>query len=502
MSFIQKTLDRYTMYQVLSAILVSYVAYALILSLAGVLVYGISELLLSLLVVIVTVVVTHYALVKLTNAPSNIWSSVLTGLIIFLIFTPVADVAGLFILAVVAFISIVSKYIVKYRNAHLVNPVALTAVLSGLFGLAYASWWVGTAWFAPLLILGGLLVVLKIRRLPMVLAGVLASLLMVLMYALIRDSISLSMFNGILLTSPLWFFMTIMVTEPLSTPAGERAQILYGIFIGLLSQIPFSVGPVFNSPELTLVIANLLAWPLSLRGRLKLVCLKVNEVANNTLEYVFRPSFPVSFQAGQYLEWALPHQSPDGRGTRRYFTIASSPTKQNIRLVVRMHNNGSSYKESLKAFQRGDTIQAAQLAGDFVLPKDIAGKKFVFVAGGIGITPFLSHFEYLKDTKQKTDIVLYYCNRTAEDIAYARQLKDYESIGVRTVHVLAEPAPDWSGEIGYLSAHILKHHTPDVVDRLVYLSGPPGMVDAYKKLFTECGMPRGQIKTDYFPGLA
>ena len=502
MTFVERILDRYTMYQVLTAVLVSYVVYAVALSLAGVLVYGVSELLLSLLVIVASVVVTHYILVSLTKAPGNIWSSMLTGLIVFLIFTPTASSGGLLILAAVAVISIVSKYIVRYRNVHLINPVALAAVLSGVFGLAYASWWVGTAWFAPLLILGGLLVVLKIRRLPMVLAGVLASFLMVSIYATIRDSASITVLYGFFLTSPLWFFMTIMVTEPLSTPAGGRAQILYGTFIGLLSQMPFSIGPLFNSPELTLMIANLLVWPLSLKGRLKLVCLKVTEVANDTLEYVFRPSFPVSFQAGQYLEWALPHTSPDGRGTRRYFTIASSPTKQNIRLVVRMHNNGSSYKETLKTFNRGDTIQAAQLAGDFVLPNDIAGKKFVFVAGGIGITPFLSHLEYLKDTKQKTDIVLYYCNRTAEDIAYAKKLKDYESIGVRTVHVLAEPAPDWSGEIGYLDVHMLKHYTPDVTDRLVYLSGPPGMIDAYKKLFTSCGVSNAQIKTDYFPGLA
>ncbi len=502
MSIVEHILDRYTMYQVLTAVLVSYVAYALILSVFGVLVYGISELLLSLLVVVASVVVTHYILVSLTKAPGNIWSSILTGLIIFLIFTPTASAGGLAVLAAVAVISVVSKYIVKYRNAHLINPVALAAVLSGVFDLAYASWWVGTAWFAPLLLLGGLLVVLKIRRLPMVVAGVLASLCMVFVYALIRDSVSLSMFNGILLASPLWFFMTIMVTEPLSTPAGGRAQILYGTFIGLLSQMPFSLGPLFNSPELTLMIANLLVWPLSLKGRLKLVCLKVNEVANNTFEYVFRPSFPVSFQAGQYLEWALPHQSPDGRGTRRYFTIASSPTRQNIRLVVRTENKGSSYKERLKAFQRGDTIQAAQLAGDFVLPKDMTDQKFIFVAGGIGITPFLSHFEYLKDTKQKTDIVLYYCNRTAEDIAYTQLLRGYESIGVRTVHVLAEPAPDWSGEIGYLGPHMLKRYTPDITDRLVYLSGPPSMVGAYKKLFIDCGVPSRHIKTDYFPGLA
>ena len=136
MTFVERILDRYTMYQVLTAVLVSYVVYAVALSLAGVLVYGVSELLLSLLVIVASVVVTHYILVSLTKAPGNIWSSILTGLIIFLIFTPTASSGGLLILAAVAVISIVSKYIVRYRNVHLINPVALAAVLSRVFGLA------------------------------------------------------------------------------------------------------------------------------------------------------------------------------------------------------------------------------------------------------------------------------------------------------------------------------------------------------------------------------
>tara|TARA_B100000508_G_scaffold4874_2_gene3874 strand:+ start:3857 stop:5365 length:1509 start_codon:yes stop_codon:yes gene_type:complete len=502
MKYVEHILDRFTMYQVLTFVLLTYVVWAFLLSVFGMLSYNLSALLLSAVVIMAVVVVVHYLLTLLTKAPGNIWSSVITGLILFLLFTPTTDSSGLAVLAGLAALSVAGKYIVRYRNVHLVNPIVLTAVIASISGLAYASWWVGTAWFTPLLMVGGLIVTIKVRRMPMVLAGVLASLLMVSIYAVIRDSVSASMFNGLLFTSPLWFFMTVMVTEPLSTPAGERAQILYGIFIGLLSQMPFSIGPLYNSPEFSLMVANLLVWPLSLRGRLKLTCLKVTEVAHNTLEYVFRPSFPVSFQAGQYLEWALPHQSPDGRGTRRYFTIASSPTRKNVRLVVRTEDKGSSYKETLKNFQRGDIIQATQLAGDFVLPKDAANTKLVFVAGGIGVTPFLSQLEYLKDTKQKTDIVLFYCNRTVEDIAYAQLFKAYESIGVRTVHILAEPDADWSGEFGYLSPHMLRHYTPDLIERIVYLSGPPGMVTAYKKLFTDCGVSKRHIKTDYFPGLA
>ena len=501
MQYLEHLFDRFTMYQVLTTVLGIYVLHGLLLSLVGLVAYSFGALLLSLGVILSVALLTHYLLANFTKAPANVWSSVITALILFLIFTPVSTPTGLAALATVSLLSIALKYVVRYRHVHIFNPVALAAVLSGMFGLAYASWWIGTLWFAPVLIAGGLLVVIKIRRVPMVLMGIAASVLMVLVYSLLRGGVSADIFVSLLTLSPLWFFMTIMVTEPLSTPAGAKAQLYYGAFVGLLSQIPFMIGPLFNSPELTLIIANLLVWPMTLRGRLKLTCLKVEEVARNTFAYTFRPSFPVQFQAGQYLEWALPHQSPDGRGIRRYFTVASSPTKQNIKLVVRTVESGSTFKQSLQNFTRGSIMHAAQLAGDFVLPKNTNAHKYVFVAGGIGVTPFLSQLEYVEDTNQTIDATLFYCNNQIADVAYAKKLKNYERSGIHTVHVVKNAPVDWGGETGYLTKETVLAYVPDVSGRLIYLSGPPAMVDTYRDLFRALGVPKKNITTDYFPGL-
>jgi ferredoxin-NADP reductase len=241
---------------------------------------------------------------------------------------------------------------------------------------------------------------------------------------------------------------------------------------------------------------------MTLRGRLKLTCLKVEEVARNTFAYTFRPSFPVQFQAGQYLEWALPHQSPDGRGNRRYFTVASSPTKQNLKLVVRTVESGSTFKQSLQKFTQGSVMHAAQLAGDFVLPSDVSKHKYVFVAGGIGVTPFLSQLEYVEDTNQTIDATLFYCNNQIADVAYAKKLKNYERSGIHTVHVVKNAPVDWGGETGYLTKETVLAYVPDVSGRLIYLSGPPAMVDTYRDLFRALGVPKKNITTDYFPGLA
>ncbi len=502
MKFIEHILDRHTMYQVLIAVLGVYVVSAATLSLFGVLRFTLTDLTLSLGVIVATALITHYLLVALTKAPANIWSSVITALIIFLLFTPAGTSSGLLSLAAISALAIASKYVVRYRNVHLANPVALVAVLAAVFGLGYASWWVGSLFLAPILIIGGLIVTYKIRRLPMVLVGILTSIAMVGVYSLLRGSFGFDIFYNLLLTSPLWFFMTIMVTEPLSTPAGAKAQMLYGGFIGLLSQMPFAIGPFFNSPELALVIANLLVWPMTLRGRLKLTLKKVREVAENTFEYSFKPSFPFAFEPGQYLEWALPHASPDGRGTRRYFTIASAPTESNVRLVVRHSLPGSTYKESLLSLNRNESVFASQLAGDFTLPIDISAHKYLFVAGGIGITPFVSYVSDCSHSNISIDAHLLYCNKSVQDIAYADYFKKAESIGLQTIHILTNPPPNWLGETGFLDVEKVKRLVPDVAERIVYISGPPAMVGAYKKLSIQIGIPATAIKTDYFPGLA
>ena len=499
---IDKILDRFTMYQVLVTVLGGYIVATLTLSITGLLEFSPSSLLLSLVVVLCSVLFTHYMLVRMTGAPANVWSSIITGLILFLIFSPSATVSGLAVLAFISSLSIIGKYVVRYRQVHVFNPAALTAVVAAVIGIAYASWWVGTVYLTPLLVIGGLLVARKVRRVRMVLVGVAASVLMVGVFGLLQGNFSGAVFATLLLSSPLWFFMTIMVTEPLTTPAGSWAQTLYGGFVGLLSQMPFSVGPLFNSPEFALVIANALVWPLSLRGRLTLTCVQITAVARNIYEYTFRPSFPFTFVAGQYLEYALPHQSPDGRGTRRFFTIASSPTRRNIKLVIKMNPSGSTFKRALGNFGHKNVLYASQLSGDFVLPENVSEHKYVFVAGGIGITPFLSHLQFCADIKQRIDAHLLYCNNQVEDVAYAEKLAAYAPIGLSTTHVLNKPPEQWLGLSGYLTEAMIRATVPDVAERLVYLSGPPAMVGAYEALFQRCGVPKRNIKTDYFPGLA
>ena len=153
--------------------------------------------------------------------------------------------------------------------------------------------------------------------------------------------------------------------------------------------------------------------------------------------------------------------------------------------------------------ERGEYITAGNLSGDFVLPQN-PNIKLSFIAGGIGITPFRSIIKYLQDKREKRDITLFYVNRNTEDIAFREVFeKGKKILGIKVIYVLTnkENIPEnWEGKIGYINEGMIAEELPDYKKRLFYLSGPVAMVDSYRKLLLNMGLPAKQILTDYFPG--
>jgi ferredoxin-NADP reductase len=147
---------------------------------------------------------------------------------------------------------------------------------------------------------------------------------------------------------------------------------------------------------------------------------------------------------------------------------------------------------------------AGQIAGDFTLPQD-PEQKMVFIAGGVGITPFRSMLKYLLDMKQPRDIVLFYANKTADEIAYTDILsKAQTELGIKVLYTLTntEAIPrNWRGLVGRIDEHMIQKTVPDYKERTYYLSGPPDMVRAYEHILKNMRVKHDQIKKDFFPGL-
>jgi ferredoxin-NADP reductase len=150
----------------------------------------------------------------------------------------------------------------------------------------------------------------------------------------------------------------------------------------------------------------------------------------------------------------------------------------------------------------GQEIIVSQLAGDFTLPKNV-DTKLGFIAGGIGVTPFSSHLSWMNDSGKQYNTRLYYCANTVGELAFKEEFDSMsQQMPVITIPVIAKETVQPPHESGFVTIEMLARRTPDYKQRTWYISGPPGMVNAYKKLLKESGVPRKQIKTDFFPGLA
>jgi ferredoxin-NADP reductase len=175
-----------------------------------------------------------------------------------------------------------------------------------------------------------------------------------------------------------------------------------------------------------------------------------------------------------------------------------------MHLGIRFYDEGSSFKNAMRQIDGKTKIVAAQIAGDFTLPTDTT-QKLVFIAGGIGITPFRSMLKYLLDSHQRRDIVLFYVNKTADEIVYRDVLSMvHTKTGIKIFYVLTDTTAipyNWTGFVGRVNEQMLLAAVPDYAERTYYLSGPPNMVNTYEQVLEHMDIKHKHIRKDFFPGL-
>jgi ferredoxin-NADP reductase/Na+-translocating ferredoxin:NAD+ oxidoreductase RnfD subunit len=502
---IDRILNRITMYRLVLYYLIALLAAAIVLALVGILPYDPFALLFSIGFLIAVCVVANAIFAKTFDVPANAESVYISALILALIITPLQSTQDLWFLGWAAVWAMASKYILAIRGKHIFNPVAFAVALTALTIDQTASWWVGSAPMLPFVLVGGILVVRKIRRLSLVASFMLAALATIVLFSLIGGENMIATMQKTLLSSPLLFFACIIVTEPLTAPPTRKLQIYYGALIGLLFTPQFHIGALYTTPELAILIGNIFAYIVSPKAKLTLTLRERVQIAPDIYDFIFVPTQKLAFAPGQYMEWTLGHRDPDSRGNRRFFTLASSPTEPNIRLGVKFYRESSSFKQALLSMDQSSAIVAAQVAGDFVLPAD-PRQRCVFIAGGIGITPFRSMIQFLLDTAQPRPITLFYVNRTIKDIVYRDVFdKAQQRLGIKTIYTLTDqqnPPSSWNGNLGYISPQLIHDEVPVYMDCVFYIAGAKRMVDSFKALLRQLHIKDDQIKTDFFAGLA
>lgn len=223
----------------------------------------------------------------------------------------------------------------------------------------------------------------------------------------------------------------------------------------------------------------------------KLKLMKKEEISRNVYSFTFQNTENLKWKAGQYLQIILPHQDPDDRGTKRFFTISSAPYEKVVMITTRIEvENSSTFKKALININVGDFLECSEPKGKFIV-EDLS-KKIIFIAGGIGITPMRSILLELVYEKKHFVADLLYANRD-ENIIFKDELEEIEHFN-KHFRIYNFIAPRIINEDELDS--IYKEYT----DVIFYLSGPINMIKAIENILYKKGVIKEYIKTDYFPG--
>lgn len=502
---IDRILDHVTMYRLLVYYLIGLLVVAVGFSAAGRLNYSPVVIVGLAVYTVVAAWVTNKIFSYFLDIPANNDSTYITALILSLIITPSTDKYNLLFITAAVGLAIASKYVLTIKKRHIFNPAAIAVVLTAIGPQQSASWWVGNSPMMPFVLIGGFLLVRRIRRGAMVTTFFITALLATSAEALINHHSLLTTLHATIFSSSLLFLGFVMLTEPLTSPSRKKYQIWYGILTGLLFPPQVHFGKIFSTPERALIVGNVFAYIVNPKVKLFPILRQKLRITPDTLDFVFIPDYRFAYEPGQYMEFTLSHDNVDTRGQRRYFTLASSPTEDTIRIGVKFYPKGSSYKTALQHMGEKTLISANSLGGDFTLPEDMS-RKLAFIAGGIGVTPYRSMIKYLLDKHQQCDVTLLYSASTAEDIAYSDVFEAArKEIGVKPVYMLTKPGaqiPDNRFRAGMITPEVIQAEIPDYHERLFYISGPQPMVAGISAELKKLGVRGEHIKTDFFSGYA
>ncbi|MEI2268643.1 FAD-binding oxidoreductase [Microbacterium sp. No. 7] len=481
-------LGRLSMYRLVLLALSALAVIALVLSFTGAVSVDPLALVVSVAVLAVSIAAVDAIAQRIVRRPWRIESALITALILVFVLRPSLEPLPLLGLVIAGVIASLSKYVIAWQGRHILNPAAagataLTIVSIWAPDLGASAWWVGSpALVVPVLLLG-LAVLVRTEKVRVV--GLF--LVIAIAVGLVRTIAQAQAagfaldpgmtFTSLVLSSPFLFLGAFMLSEPLTLPPRRWQQFTVAAVVGVLAGWPISLGAITLGQERALLIGNLVAFVFAMRTAVRLTIVERTAVTPSVREYSFRTERPVRFAPGQYLELEVPHARADSRGTRREFSILSSPAELPLVKIAMREGSQSSYKKAIATVEPGDELAITGIWGDFVLPRR-TDAPVLMVAAGIGVTPFVSQLRHIRLTQESRDVVFVYVASASEELAFR---EDLEAAGIPVIVITRdEPAHlpvgwTWGGG-ARLDAESLLRLVPDIAGRHAYVSGPPALI--------------------------
>lgn len=289
--------------------------------------------------------------------------------------------------------------------------------------------------------------------------------------------------HGILATGAVVLAMmhVVLAGHYINTPIKQGLWIGYGVFwIGLLVYVRI-IKPLI-----------LLRYPYQVDH--------VTQERGNAWTLSVKPAghAGMHFIPGQFA-WLTAWNSPFA-DTEHPFSISSSALNPaEIEFTIKELGDFTS---KIKEMQSGQTVYLDGPFGAFSPDRHPHAKGYVFIAGGIGITPMMSMLRTLKDRDDKRPLLLIYANNRWEDITFREEIEILQkNLNLEVVHVLFDPPEGWQGERGFITAEVLDKYLP--MERTlnvyeIFICGPPPMMDAVEKTLPTLGIPLGDFHSERF----
>ena len=228
-----------------------------------------------------------------------------------------------------------------------------------------------------------------------------------------------------------------------------------------------------------------------------------DEVAEGTMAFYFEKPSGFDFKPGQSADLTLfnPPET-DSEGNTRTFSIASAPFEGKLTFATRMRD--TAFKRSLKRLPLGTGVKIDSAMGSFTLHKNSA-KPAVFLAGGIGITPFFSIVRQADHERAPHKLYLFCSNHSPEDAPFSEALQklgmtnsNFHLVG--TVTKMSGAKNKWDGETGRIGKEMLSRYLSDLQGPIYYIAGPPAMVTGMRRMLVAASVDEDDIRTEEFGG--
>jgi ferredoxin-NADP reductase len=227
-------------------------------------------------------------------------------------------------------------------------------------------------------------------------------------------------------------------------------------------------------------------------------------IAVGTLECRFERPPGFEFRAGQSLDLTLVKPAEtDAEGDTRTYSIASPPAAHELAIATRLR--GSAFKKNLASGKPGLKVSIEGPAGSFLLHHKVE-RPAVFLAGGIGITPFMSMLRQAALDGDQRRFTLFYSNHRPEEAAFLEELEALDRGRrlhfrmIATMTDMPNSKRPWFGEREKLTPDFLRKHLGKLEGPAYYVAGPPGLVADMKRSLLEAGADEDDVRSEEFTG--